>query len=196
MPPKKDSFEERLVRFQTQAWNGSSFADEQFLRDKGLYDDIQRRAVNAGWEQLLTVKSDTEVQDCCEFLASFEYIGPAEDEGFWYRHRGRRYWCTMRMFRHYFGWSADNIYAEGPYGPKDSARMWSELTGGEVFVPGESTIKHCRDPAFWYLQRMISHSYIGRYSGSEKPNMADMAMLRGLYFGRRQDYAYSLLLLE
>lgn len=49
--------------------------DEDFLSTVGFYEQVRTCLNNSKWSGLLTLHCETDVEDTCEFLASFTYEG-------------------------------------------------------------------------------------------------------------------------
>lgn len=62
----------------------------------------------------------------------------------------------MEQIRQTFGWTAF-INHEEQSELILNQQVYGELTRGRIFAPNVRQIKWCRDPRFWYMEKMITH---------------------------------------
>lgn len=94
---RRRTFDELYVQLLAQACNSLIFVDENILRDKGMYEDIERIQTRACCSRFLTLSNTIDVEDTCEFLPSFVYICPdnGDEGGIRYMHRGVDYRASV-----------------------------------------------------------------------------------------------------
>ncbi|CAM8902529.1 unnamed protein product [Rhodiola kirilowii] len=156
-------------------------------RAKTLFDYMERfRALLdiCGWPGLLTLYSDADVDDTCEFLTGYHYIGPKEYEGFKYTFRGVEHHCTMMRLRQIFGWPE---VEEGTFVNFSHVMEISDtyfiLTGTGRYRPSDASVASFTDP-FWYLLHFIlTRTLTARANGNDKPSIRDLTLLGSLVRG-------------
>ncbi|CAM8908759.1 unnamed protein product [Rhodiola kirilowii] len=181
----------RAEKMLSRVHGPSTFIDELFLKDSGLYDRVRDILTRGGWPGLLTLSCETDVEDTCEFLASFHYIGRRDHEGFTYIHRGVDHFTHMPQLREIFGWPADGIWTVDNI---EQTTTWRRLTSGsgEKWEASKSKAREIVDPAYFYLQKAFGGTLLARVSGVDKPTVLDLIILHAFEKGEAPDYGHLL----
>lgn len=131
----------------------SAFLDEEFVRYVGLYEQVETCLTDSKWKDLLTLQCEKDVEDTCEFLASFIYVGCTNGNGIRYRHRGQWAHVSMERVRMVFGWQAGGGKL-GIHRPLELVDTWAWMKSSQALVWSPSMVsgRYIAKPLFYYLQ--------------------------------------------
>ncbi|KAL9679781.1 hypothetical protein QQ045_017649 [Rhodiola kirilowii] len=83
MEPKEMTFEDLYVALRARPHKPSRFVEAKFRSNNRFEDRVCDILQRSGWQGLLTLSCDKDVEDICEFLASFNYVERKDHEGIW-----------------------------------------------------------------------------------------------------------------
>lgn len=147
--------------------------DRTILKRSGILERVTQMLIVSGWENLLTLFSNADVQDTTEFLATLQYLGSQDHQGITYRHRGEPQNCTMAQLRAIFDWPADGEI----YTPRLGRwfETWRTLAPSS-YNGGNSSPRRFTDPALFYLHQILSKTLFAR-TNSDKVGQLEMSVL-------------------
>ena len=69
------------------------------------------------------------------------------------------------------------------------AQIWGRLTDGEVHSDRDAIESRIRDPIYRFIHKILAHTIIARYSGTDKCNRIDLFCLYCMLEGREANIA-------
>lgn len=104
----------------------SIFAEEYFLREMGIYGEVDDVVETSSWKDLLTLSCEANMEDTCEFLA----LAEVKVKFLRYRHRGVCYHATDHHLKQAFGWTSS---AQDERDQHTNEEAWKALTMSKRF---------------------------------------------------------------